>query len=73
MCDPLSLLGYMIGLKWLCMLLQAQGLDEGVPLSNSVSVSDKPRIRFLVKKAKERNSADQYPFRHGEYWTGLAI
>ena len=48
------------------LTLQAQGLDEGVPLSNSVSVSDKPRVRFLSRKAKERGSADQCPFRHGE-------
>ncbi|XP_078381877.1 leucine-rich repeat-containing protein 9-like isoform X2 [Oculina patagonica] len=40
--------------------------DGGVPLANSVSVSDKRRVDFLKAKAKQRGSTDQCPFRHGQ-------
>ena len=50
------------------VLLSFQSLNEdgGVPLANSVSVSDKLRVDFLKGKARQRASTDQCPFRHGK-------
>jgi len=45
---------------------QSLNEDGGVPLANSVSVSDKPRVDFLRAKARQRRSTDQCPFRHGK-------
>ena len=40
--------------------------DGGVPLANSFSVSDKPRVEYLTKKAGQKGSKNQCPFRHGK-------
>ncbi|CAH3150734.1 unnamed protein product [Pocillopora meandrina] len=40
--------------------------EGGVPLANSVSVCDRSRVDFLRKRARERGSTDQCPFRHGQ-------
>ena len=45
---------------------QSLNEDGGVPLANSVSVSDKLRVDFLKAKARQRGSTDQCPFRHGK-------
>ncbi|XP_048590343.1 leucine-rich repeat-containing protein 9 isoform X2 [Nematostella vectensis] len=42
------------------------GLDGGVPLANSVGISDKPRLEHVTKLAKQRGSVDPYPYRHGQ-------
>ena len=49
----------------LCVLKELNE-DGGVPLANSVSVCDTPRVDYLRTKAKQRGSTDQCPFRHGE-------
>ncbi|XP_029195766.2 leucine-rich repeat-containing protein 9-like isoform X1 [Acropora millepora] len=40
--------------------------DGGVPLANSVSIADGPRMSYLKTKAKQRSSTDRCPFRHGQ-------
>lgn len=40
----------------LCMCLQAQGRDRAVPLSNSVSMCEESRIKYLQRKATQRGA-----------------
>ena len=48
-------------------LWQQLGRDGAVPLSNSLSLCDKPRIQYLTSRAKsEPTTLDPCPFRHGQ-------
>ncbi|XP_033624638.1 leucine-rich repeat-containing protein 9-like [Asterias rubens] len=42
------------------------GRDGAVPLSNSVSLCDKPRIQSAVSRSMKEASSDPCPFRHGQ-------
>ncbi|XP_037551277.1 leucine-rich repeat-containing protein 9 [Nematolebias whitei] len=42
--------------------------EDAVPLSNSLNITEQPRIEYLLQKASEcdsKQSADAIPFRHG--------
>ncbi|KAK7148433.1 hypothetical protein R3I93_012688 [Phoxinus phoxinus] len=48
---------------------KALGRERAVPLSNSVSVSDRLRMTFMQRKScstSERSPADPLPYRHGQ-------
>ncbi|XP_068737471.1 leucine-rich repeat-containing protein 9-like isoform X3 [Montipora capricornis] len=45
---------------------EALNEDGGVPLANSVSISDGPRVSYLRTKAKQKGSLDPCLFRHGQ-------
>ncbi|XP_039527778.1 leucine-rich repeat-containing protein 9 isoform X3 [Pimephales promelas] len=48
---------------------KALGRERAVPLSNSVSVSDRLRMTFMQRKScstSERSPADRLPYRHGQ-------
>ncbi|XP_077863786.1 leucine-rich repeat-containing protein 9-like [Saccoglossus kowalevskii] len=40
--------------------------DGAVPLSNSLCVSERPRIDFMLREAKSKSLSDPCPFRHGQ-------
>uniref|UniRef100_UPI003AAD219B leucine-rich repeat-containing protein 9 n=1 Tax=Centroberyx gerrardi TaxID=166262 RepID=UPI003AAD219B len=48
---------------------KALGRESAVPLSNSLSVTEQPRIEYTLRQASQGNSkqsADRIPFRHGQ-------
>ena len=48
--------------------MQQLGKDEGVLLSNSVSMADRLRMHFVAKKAKAtKETTDLCPYRYGMY------
>ncbi|PIK59194.1 hypothetical protein BSL78_03891 [Apostichopus japonicus] len=44
---------------------QQLGCDSAIPLSNSLSLCEKPRISHLINRAKKESWSDPCPFRHG--------
>ncbi|KAM3871256.1 leucine-rich repeat-containing protein 9 [Diretmus argenteus] len=47
---------------------KAMGRESAVPLSNSLSVTEQPRIEYVLRQASQRyskQSRDSIPFRHG--------
>ncbi|XP_077999840.1 leucine-rich repeat-containing protein 9-like isoform X2 [Glandiceps talaboti] len=42
------------------------GRDGAVPLSNSLSLCEKPRIESMMREAKNKSLSDPCPFRHGQ-------
>ncbi|XP_053191128.1 leucine-rich repeat-containing protein 9 [Scomber japonicus] len=49
--------------------LKALGREGAIPLSNSLIVSEQPRIEYTLRQAHQghsKNSTDTIPFRHGE-------
>jgi len=52
---------------------QKLGRDGAVPLSNSLSLADRHRMRFLINKSRGKDAQELCPFKHGTaiYYTRL--
>ena len=43
------------------------GKEAAVPLTNSISLADRFRIRHAIKQSKSKEYRDSCPFRHGKW------